>query len=428
MTSKQQKIRSKQKQNSEEELKTGKRKMGGREENVIPEKKMAKSCENGEVQDDVWLDLDDGKLIVFTGNGAEPRDKVVGYDMDGTLITTKSGRVFAKDYDDWQLLYAEVPGKLKALLNEGYKIVIFSNQAGIARGKQTAEGIKGKVNAIMKKLGVPMQVFISTGKGQYRKPALGMWHSLCEQFNGGMHIDIKKCTFVGDAAGRYENKKKKDHSCSDRLFAINLDMKFETPEEHFLGAKPAPFNLPDFDPKSVDSSTPQFDPPDTEVPKYKQECAVLVGYPGSGKSFFAATCLASSGYIVANRDTLGSWQKCVGIMNKALKDGENVVIDNTNPDAESRKRYIEAAEKLKIPIRCFVFKCSKEQAQHNNKFRELSGSEHSKVNDMIYNMYKSKYVEPTLEEGFKDIVYVNFVPDFRTKKDEELYKMHLLEK
>lgn len=37
-------------------------------------------------------------------------------------------------------------------------------------------------------------------------------------------------------------------------------------------------------------------------------------------------------------------------------------------------------------------------------------------------------MEPSLEEGFSDIVKVNFIPKFKKNKDEKLYRMFLLEK
>ena len=46
-------------------------------------------------------------------------------------------------------------------------------------------------------------------------------------------------------------RQKKDFNCSDRLFAINLNVPFFTPEEYFLLHKPAKFELPEFDPKSL---------------------------------------------------------------------------------------------------------------------------------------------------------------------------------
>ena len=53
--------------------------------------------------------------------------------MDGTLIVTKSGKVFAKDYDDWKIIFNQVHKKLSELINDGYKLVVFSNQAGIGK-------------------------------------------------------------------------------------------------------------------------------------------------------------------------------------------------------------------------------------------------------------------------------------------------------
>lgn len=79
--------------------------------------------------------------------------------MDGTLIRTKSGLVFPKDCNDWQLLYHDVPGKLKQLHMNGYKIVIFTNQAGLSRGKFKISDFKGKIEKVVQKIGVPIQVW-----------------------------------------------------------------------------------------------------------------------------------------------------------------------------------------------------------------------------------------------------------------------------
>jgi bifunctional polynucleotide phosphatase/kinase len=100
------------------------------------------------------------------------------YDLDGTIITTQSGHVFPKDCNDWKIAFGNVPGKLKQMHNDGYKIIFMTNQAGISRGNVNLEDMKTKMVRIVNKLGVPVQIFISTGKGIYRKPAPGMWNAL----------------------------------------------------------------------------------------------------------------------------------------------------------------------------------------------------------------------------------------------------------
>ena len=42
--------------------------------------------------------------------------------------------------------------------------------------------------------------------------------------------------------------------------------------------------------------------------------------------------------------------------------------------------------------------------------------------------FRSHYQEPSLDEGFTEIVHVNFVPSFRNAEEEKLYKLYLQEK
>jgi bifunctional polynucleotide phosphatase/kinase len=65
--------------------------------------------------------------------------------LDWTLIGTKSGRVYPKDKDDWCILMPEIPGKLKKLHAEGFKLVIFSNQAGIGSRRVVKSDFQQKV-------------------------------------------------------------------------------------------------------------------------------------------------------------------------------------------------------------------------------------------------------------------------------------------
>lgn len=378
-----------------------------------------------DTEQDTWESKESGALLIYTTQGVESRSKIAAYDMDGTLIKTKSGLVFPKDYDDWQLIYPDVPKKLHKLHNDGYKIVIFTNQGSIGSGKLNPKFFKNKLKNIIQKIRVPIQIFIATGSNIYRKPAIGMWQKL-EEKNESVSIDKDNSFYVGDAAGRPKNwapGKKKDHSSADRLLALNLGLKFYTPEEHFLGHKQAHFELPTFNPKNL---------PDGEIcsgsniTSSSQEIILMVGCPGSGKSHFVRNYLKHYGYV--NRDTLGSWQKCITIMEKHMNEKNSVVIDNTNPDCVSRQRYIEVAKKCNIPVRCFVMLTSIDHAKHNNKFRELTDPSHVKVNDLVINSYVKSYQQPSLEEGFTEIVHVNFVPKFQKEKDRQFYEMYLLER
>lgn len=54
--------------------------------------------------------------------------KIAAFDLDGTLIATKSGNRFARDESDWRFFDKGVPKRLQELYNTGHHIVIFTNQ------------------------------------------------------------------------------------------------------------------------------------------------------------------------------------------------------------------------------------------------------------------------------------------------------------
>lgn len=391
-----------------------------------------------------WTHLREHSVMMFRSVGLKHSAKIAAFDLDGTIITTKSGKVFPVNAQDWRLLYPEVRKTLRSLLEGSYKIVIITNQRGIAKSHLRETEFKAKVEEVLKELDVEMQVYVCCGHGLFRKPAPGVWRHLEMEGNGSIPIDLQESFYVGDAAGRpvnWEPKRKKDFSCSDRLFALNLGLRFYTPEEFFLKRSAAKFELPSFDPRNIPdlplaeviarrNATEKKRLTEAELLGMQKEVVVLVGYPASGKTHFAKQYLVSRQYVHVNRDTLGSWQKCASECEKALKAGQSVVVDNTNPDVESRQRFIDIAKKFGCECRCFLMSCTLDQAKHNNEFRniQLKGHHHVPVTDMVLYSYGSKFKEPQLSEGFSEILKINFIPKFSSTDDEQLYKQFLIDK
>ncbi|XP_018496214.1 uncharacterized protein F21D5.5 [Galendromus occidentalis] len=380
--------------------------------------------------------------MIFEPNGDFRSPKCACFDMDGTIIKNRSGKKFPENYRDWMILYSgKIPEKLHELHRNGYRIVIFSNQRGLATGKQSKPDLKLKFTAIMKKIGVPMTMFLSYGLGVHRKPSVGLWHLLEEQ-NGP--IDKSKSFYVGDAAGRPKNWQPgaaMDHSKVDRLFALNLDINFYTPEEYFLKSSKNKFEMPVFNPKELRKNRtlgvvvePESEKKEIgsleDLVRQDLEMLVLVGYPASGKSTLAQIISEKKGYIQINQDTLGSLDRCVRKAGEALSNKKSVIIDNTNFLEEQRRRYIEIARRAGANVRCLWLDCSVDQARHNNKFRLLTSpdAKHKDVTDVVLYTLRKKFEEPKLGEGFLQIVKMHMVPKFDTPQREKLFYMYLLEK
>ena len=77
---------------------------------------------------------------------------VIAFDMDGTLIRTKSGKKFARDEEyvtDWTLWDPSIPAALKSWHDRGYLLAIVSNQNGVETNRVIAAEMKDKVDAIL---------------------------------------------------------------------------------------------------------------------------------------------------------------------------------------------------------------------------------------------------------------------------------------
>lgn len=118
---------------------------------------------------DAWQSYNKGQMYVYTTADCLAEKKIAAYDMDGTLIKTKSGKVFAVSIDDWEPAFGTVKSTLRKESADKFKIVIFTNQAGVTTGKMTVANLRKKIENIVKYFGVPMQVFIATGVSQFRK-------------------------------------------------------------------------------------------------------------------------------------------------------------------------------------------------------------------------------------------------------------------
>jgi bifunctional polynucleotide phosphatase/kinase len=162
--------------------------------------------------------------------------KIAAFDFDDTLIATKSGLKFARGEDDWKWWHHSVPTRLKRLHAEGFALVIISNQAAVnlrSDGKTPKDGmrslnnLKGKATSVFKALDLPISLYAATEYDGFRKPRVGMWTQLRRDYgvSGDGDVDLEGSVFVGDAAGRAGDPKagvKRDHSCSDRDFAVNV--------------------------------------------------------------------------------------------------------------------------------------------------------------------------------------------------------------
>jgi bifunctional polynucleotide phosphatase/kinase len=87
----------------------------------------------------------------------------------------------------------------------------------------------------------PIRIIAAYSRDQYRKPMTGMFDLVNNLYKSkGYEIDMEKSVYVGDAAGRLAGVgRRKDHGDTDYKLALNVGLRFVTPEVCLLSYYPS---------------------------------------------------------------------------------------------------------------------------------------------------------------------------------------------
>ena len=377
--------------------------------------------------------------------------RIAAFDLDDTIIHKSSPRSKSKKSDKWKLVSMDMITKIHELIKREYIIVIFSNQAGMINKSFNKVKWRQAMNELIKFIckdleskleSIYVGIYVAKNYDMYRKPNLGLWNlmktDLKIEFKLSKLKISKQSFYVGDAAGRlypspYKKKlhptsKTGDHSDVDRKFALNVGLKFLTPEDFMMKHPPKmKYQLTGFDPKSyldnLSKKTIEY-----EFTPRSKELIIMVGPPGSGKSDFVSTYIEPHDYVHINQDTCKTRAKCLNTAEDAMAKKKSIVIDNTNPDVSSRMQYTLMALKYKYThIRCIIFDTDIELAKHLANVRHLySDGKIPNISPIVYHVYRKKYTQPQREEHFDKIETIHFDFDRSQLRDPKWMKFFMM--
>lgn len=310
--------------------------------------------------------------------------KIAGFDLDNTLITTKSKKTFAINCDDWKFKYKNIKDKFKNLISNHYKIVIITNQLGISLGKSSREELITKITNISKELDINLTWVVLYKDNLYRKPRI-------KSFELFKDIDKNHSFYCGDAAGR-----NKDFSDTDYKFAKNLNIEFYSDYYFFIGVDDKDTYTLSQNP-TINLKSMEFEIVKNIISNKtnEREVILLIGAPASGKSNLCKTFFSS--YKIINQDELKTLSNCKKELINTIKNSNiSIVIDNTNRNVKTREGWKDFILQYNLKIRYIYLDVPKELSLHINTYRSLTSDK--KIPKIAIHSYYKQLQIPSNEE------------------------------
>lgn len=135
------------------------------------------------------------------------------------------------------------------------------------------------------------------------------------------------------------------------------------------------------------------------------ELIIFIGLQASGKSTFFQKNFAKTHKLIS-KDLMPNHKnkakRQLHLIEEALKIGDSVVIDNTNPTIEERQALIQLGKQYKATIIGYYFESFVSRCLELNQQREGK----AKVPDVAIYATSRKLERPEINEGFGQLFYV----------------------
>jgi predicted kinase len=138
------------------------------------------------------------------------------------------------------------------------------------------------------------------------------------------------------------------------------------------------------------------------------DCVIFTGIPATGKSTFYKDRFFRT-HIRINLDMLKTRNREAKLLAACLEMKQHFVVDNTNPSADDRARYIEPAKMAGFRVIGYYFKSTVDDARTRNASR--TGKE--RIPDVAVSAIQQRLNPPVFAEGFDELFVVKIAREGR---------------